>query len=329
MSSDTLSRPERSADALGRMGRLSALGGTVRDGLPSWARLRGPAGPRRPRQPLPGSTALVVWFLAVVSGLAVWVVAYPVAIGALQEQNSQQKLFALLRMELSQATAPVGPAPYGDPVALMDSPVAGLRGVVVVEGTAGQDLERGPGHRRDTVLPGQAGTAVVLARSVTFGAPFGHVRGLHARDAVTVTTGQGVFTYVVERVRRPGDPLPRLLRTGESRLILGTAEGTGWRSGFAPTSVVYVDALLKGAAQPSPGGLPRMVPKVEQPMGSSTQPLLALVLWLQGLVFIVVAAVWLRARWGRWQAYSVSLPVVLAVGIGASGTAAQLLPNLL
>ena len=284
---------------------------------------------REARPPLPSSTSLLLWFVTAISALALWGVAYPVVIGGLQESATQQHLFADLRMQLSQATAPIGPVAYGKPLAVLDSPQAGLRGAVVVEGTGGPDLEKGPGHRRDTVLPGQAGTTVLLGRVLTFGGPFRHLAELRPGDLVKLTTGQGVFTYLVERVRRPGDPLPPPLAAGKGRLVLGTAEGKGWRGGFAPTSVVYVDAALNGVAQSSPGGRPSVVPASETSMGVSTEPLLPLIFWLQGLLVAVVGAVWLRLRWGRRQALVVSLPVVLAVGIGASATASQLLPNLL
>jgi sortase A len=138
-----------------------------------------------------------------------------------------------------------------------------------------------------------------------------------------------VVTYVVDRVRRPGDPLPPALEPGKGRLVLGSAEGSGWRGGFAPSAVVYVDASLQGAAQPSPGGRPSGVPPAEAPMGMSTQPLLPLVFWLQGLLLAIVATIWLRSRWGRWQTWAVAFPVLLALGIAASAPAAQLLPNLL
>lgn len=313
MSTGLLDRPTAGTQVTRRLRRLSL----------SLARQR------ELRPPLPPSTWLVVWLLTSVSGLALWGVIYPVLIGGLQESGTQQQLFADLRMQLAQATAPIGPTEYGKPLALLDSPQAGLRGAVVVEGTGGSDLEKGPGHRRDTVLPGQIGTTVVLGRAVTFGGPFRHLVNLRPGDPVMLTTGQGAFTYLVERIRRPGDPLPAPLADGKARLVLGTASGRGWLNSFAPTSVVYVDAVLKGAAQPSPGGRPSAVPTSERPMGVATEPLLPLVFWLQALLAATIASVWLRARWGRRQALLVALPVLLAITIGASARAAQLLPNLL
>lgn len=281
------------------------------------------------RGELPRSTALVAWTVGTLSALALWTVLYPLVIGGLQEADSQQQLFASLRRQLSQATAPLGPVQSGRPVALLDIPATGLRGVVVAEGTTSRELKTGPGHRRDTVLPGQVGTSVLLGRAATFGGPFGQISALHARDVITLTTGQGAFRYVVEGVRRPGDPLPAPRRAGTSRLVLGTAEGSGWRSGLAPTSVVYVDATLSGKAVPVPPSRLAAVPDNEQAMGRSTSSLVALVFWLQALLLVLFGAVWLRSRWGHWQSWTVSYPVLFAVIIGTSGAASELLPNLL
>ena len=280
------------------------------------------------RPPLPSATALLLRLVLAFTALAGWSVAYPLVVGPVQEHDRQEQLFDRFREELSQATAPVGPTAYGAPVALVTADALGLRDAVVVEGTSSADLRSGPGHLRSSVLPGQAGTAVLLGKAATFGAPFGRLADLRPGDTVTTTTGQGVFTYTVDRLRRPGDPLPSPPAAGTGRLVLVSAEGSGWRSGFAPTSVLYVDATLKGEAQPSPGGLPA-VTAAEKPMGTTTEPLLPLVFWLQGLLVVALAAVWLAARWGRWQAWAVGLPVLLALSVGASRSAAALLPNLL
>ncbi len=52
-------------------------------------------------------------------------------------------------------------------------------------------------------------------------------------------------------------------------------------------------------------------------------------LWLEALVVIVVGGVWAWGRWGRWQSWIVVSPVLVAVLVGTSRTAARLLPNVL
>jgi hypothetical protein len=48
-----------------------------------------------------------------------------------------------------------------------------------------------------------------------------------------------------------------------------------------------------------------------------------------GLLAAAAGAVWLTTRWGRRRTWLVAVPVLLAVGIGASTAAGQLLPNVL
>ena len=101
------------------------------------------------------------------------------------------------------------------------------------------------------MLPGQAGTSVVFGRGVTFGGPFRHLASFTKGDSITVTTGQGKATYVVDDVRIAGDPFPAALASGASRLVLESSVGGGYRSEWAPTQSIYVDADL---ANPFPSG---------------------------------------------------------------------------
>lgn len=297
--------------------------------------------------PLPGSVAqapytaarrhaLSVPVLGVVAALAGaallagWFVSYALFFSRLAEQHQQSLLYAKFREQLAAATAPIGGAiHYGDPVALIDAPGGGVHDEVVVEGTGSGQLTSGPGHQSNTPLPGQAGVSVLFGRSVTYGAPFGQVTRLHPGDVITATTGQGTFHYVVDRVRRPGDPQPSQIADGEGRLILVTTEGNGWRGGWAPQRVVYVDATLRGKAQPAPDGLPTAIPSNAQAMHNDTSTLVILVLWLQALVVCGAAIAWALQRWGRWQVWLVGVPTVLAILWGASGAAMALLPNLI
>jgi sortase A len=52
------------------------------------------------------------------------------------------------------------------------------------------------------------------------------------------------------------------------------------------------------------------------------------VLWLQAMLLTVVLAGAGRERWGRWQTWLVSVPVLLACLWGATQAAVSLLPNL-
>jgi sortase A len=278
----------------------------------------------RPRRPLWLTTPL--WALASASLLALWFAAYVLVIGAAQEGGDQQRSFARFRSQLSQATAPLGPSGQGRPVALLDVPAAGITRTVVSEGVTSKDLQSGPGHRRDSVLPGQVGTSVLYGRSATFGAPFKHLYRLRAGDVVRVTTGQGSFVYTVTRTRHAGDvdPAPQ---PGTGKLTLVSLTGSGWRSGFAPTRTTYVDATLQQAV-PSTGRQGQSLVD-EQVLSRAHDGLLVLVLWLTGLLVVVVGSVLAWSRWGRWQSWVVASPVLVAVLVGCSRSAAVLLPNLL
>jgi sortase A len=281
-------------------------------------------------QPAPSATStVVVTALAMLSLTAVWLLIYAVGLSGLQERSAQHRLYASIRYSLSQEVTPFGGAiKPGTPVAVLNAPQAGISREVVVEGTTSGALRDGPGHQQNTAFPGQAGVSVLMGRSVTFGAPFRHVASLRAGDTITVTTGQGVFRYVVTDSRGNGDPLPPTLSATASRLTLVTSRGTGWRSGWAPSSPVFVDATMTGHVQPAPSGRPVTISAASTEMHSDTGGLVALVLWLQALLLIAAGIVWARIRWGRWQTWIAGAPALLAVVWLISSEALRLLPNL-
>ena len=280
--------------------------------------------PRRAAKRLPEWTFLIVWGLLAVSLLALWGWLYVVVLSGVQEGRVQHQLLAKFREEVVEGTIPVGShIPQGEPVATIRIPRLHVRDLVVVEGTASSDLESGPGHRRDSPLPGEAGTAFVLGRSATFGAPFGQIAHLKAGDAIDVTTGEGSFTFIVDTLRRPGAPLTAF-DPGAARLTLATSEATvgGVRQ------VLYVDATLKGSPLTSTDGPLHSLPAAEQQMSGDPGAWLTIVTWLEGLVVAVIAFAWLRVRWGLLPTVLVGAPVLVAALWGVAGASVQLLPNL-
>lgn len=304
---------------------MTAIGAS-RLRLPAW--ICGPRAENRARTvELTATASVVQWMLIAVAGLALWFGGFGAGLSALQEQHAQHDLYAKFRSQLALGTAPLGgPISEGAPVTLLQSSAGGLDSVVAVEGTSSADLRSGPGHFPGTALPGQAGTSLMLGRSVSYGAPFGDITKLQPGDAIIATTGQGKFKYVVEDVRRAGDPVPTL-EAGAGRLMLVTSEGTGWQSGWAPSRAVYVDALLQGKAKPGVSATATYRDK-DLPMHSDKSGLFALVLWLQLLLAGVVGMAIARTRWGVWQAWLIGLPIVLAALWGASTNTWLLLPNL-
>jgi len=269
--------------------------------------------------------------LTVVAVLAVSLLLQLVLVSGLQGRAKQQRAFDRYRGALAEGVAPIGPtndgrelAP-GTGLAFLEIPSIGLR-QVVGEGTRGVDLMCGPGHRRDTPLPGQVGTSVILGRQSTFGAPFSRIDELDEGAKIKVTTGQGAFDFLVTGRRLGGDPSPPPLKPGGGRLLLVTSSG----SRFMPSGVLRVDADLMTPAVPA---APRVVtakalPASEQIMGTDPTTLWALALWLQALILLAVGAIWSWFRWGPAQAWVVFLPPVALVGLFAAGEVAHLLPNL-
>jgi sortase A len=268
--------------------------------------------------------------LVIVASLATWLVLFAVFFSGFEENHSQHDLYARFRSELAGETAPLGGViSQGSPVALLTLPAAGLHNEVVVEGTTGVDLATGPGHLPGTPLPGQAGDSEIFGRALTFGAPFGRLAALHPGDLAHLTTAQGPETFRVIDVRRPGQPMPAALPAGQSRLTLVTAHASGWRSGWAPSQILYVDAALVGKVLPAPAPVALARTTSEKPMASDGSGLSDLVLWLEALLASVVGGVWLASRWGVSRTWPIALPLILATLWAASAAALPLLPNLM
>lgn len=251
-------------------------------------------------------------------------------IGQLRHARAQQTMFADFRAQLAEATAPVGqgddrnkPLAVGTPVAVLQIPSLHVW-EVVVEGTASGALRDGPGHRRDTVLPGQRGTSVIMGRRAAYGGPFADLGMLRPGAAVTVTTGQGTSTFRVRGLRRPGDPLPPQVG---GRLTLVTADGPR----YLPTDILYADAELVSATQETP---PRLfgsaaLPRAERAMQGDGDAWVPLVGWGQLLLLAAAAVSWASSRWGARQAWVVGVPLLAVLGLTVADEVLRLLPNLL
>jgi sortase A len=95
--------------------------------------------------------------------------------------------------------APQGPPiEHGDVIARLLIPRIDLDWYVV-QGVGTDDLAKGPGHFRETPMPGQLGNAAIAGHRTTHGAPFGDLDELQPGDLITVVmaNGSGTFTYSV------------------------------------------------------------------------------------------------------------------------------------
>ncbi len=319
--------------------------GIVTGTAPAGEPIRRPDAVARGEDPLAHTVGASLALLAVgVLGF----LGYVVGVSDLQQNRAQAIAYTEFRNNAYLATQPVqyvvpganaavGGTPadvvptlaVGTPVALLQIPELRMS-QVVLEGTDAATLMNGPGHRRNTVLPGQAGVSYIYGRRAAFGGPFADVARIPVGAPITVTTGQGTARYRVTGVRRAGDPLPPALAPGAGRLTLETAGGRP----YLPTSAVFVDASLDPASLPNrtafaAGLRPSAVPDREKAFVTDTSALLPLALWGQLLLACLAAVSVGWVRWGRASTWLVGAPIVAAVSWQVAQTAARLLPNLL
>lgn len=298
---------------------------------------RPPRPPRLPQPPRPLAPRDGRWWagaaLLTASLLLLGFVAHTAAFSAFQHYRAQTIAYDELRVTLAKAETPVGQltdeetmVALGTPVALLEIPAIDLS-EVVVEGSTSDVLRSGPGHRRDSVMPGQSGLSVILGRQTTYGGPFADLYRLAPGDDITITTGQGVNTYRVFGLRRAGDPMPPDLAANKGRLELQTADGLA----LFPSGVLHVDAELVSKTQQKPSlvmSYPAL-PPAERAMGQDSG---AWFIAFFAFVFFAAAGVgmwWLWTRWGRWHAWLVGVPVLVALGVATADIVMNALPNLL
>lgn len=270
--------------------------------------------------------------LGIVAVLALSFLVEVIVLGTLQHDRDQVRLTGEFRSELANAIAPVSPfgedgkpLPAGTPVAIVEIPKLRLR-EAVVEGTSSATLMSGPGHRRDTPLPGQAGTSVIAGRRATYGGPFRSLDQMAIGDKITVTTGQGQNVFAVLGLRRSGDPLPPAVTSNQGRLTLVTTAGPV----LAPIDLLRVDAALVSATQPTSAQLPsRELSAAEALMAGDRSALLGIFEWSVLLFACALATVWVRVNTGLRQAWLIGLPVLGPLCLFTFDKVAILLPNLL
>jgi LPXTG-site transpeptidase (sortase) family protein len=279
----------------------------------------------------PAAVRLAGQALSIVAALTLCLVAQFALIGALAHNRDQDRAYAAFRDQLANATAPVGgveangrPLAPGTPVAVLAIPRIGLR-EIVGEGTSASVLKSGPGHRRDTVMPGQPATSVLMGRRAGYGGPFSKIGSLARGDLISVTTGQGKHQYEVMGVRHANDPQPAPVK-GQGRLTLVTADGPP----YLPTDVLRVDARLLTPAMAAAGTLPGFaLADSEQALSGDSSTLVPMVIW--GLLLALAAAgvVYVHQRIGRWHAWVIGVPLLGALGVTVADQVASLLPNVL
>ena len=70
---------------------------------------------------------------------------------------------------------------------------------VVLQGTETSSLQKGPGHYKNTPLPGRSGTVAIAGHRTTYLAPFRHIDEIQLGDEIRVEMPYAAFTYVMQR----------------------------------------------------------------------------------------------------------------------------------
>ena len=207
--------------------------------------------------------------------LIVLFVVYLFAFTPLTASRNQQRLAQIIDGQPLKVYNLVGGArpAEGQPVAVLTIPAIALS-QIVVQGTSAADLMNGPGLMPGTALPGAPGNAVIAARRVTFGGPFGSIGTLKTGDRIHVVDGAGTFTYLVKstRVVTAGQH-DVVVADPENRLTLITSNG-----GLAPNGRLAVQAKLKGLPVAVQGGVVA-VPRGELGLGGDPSAAVLAVLW--------------------------------------------------
>jgi sortase A len=132
----------------------------------------------------------------------------------------------------------------GDPIGRIEIPEVGVS-KVVVEGTDGGTLRKGPGHYPETPLPGIHGTVAIAGHRTTYGAPFRDLDRLERGDEVILEMPYGRFVYEVER-QQIVDPTATWVtrRVNHDRLVL-----TACHPKYSAAQRIVIFARLQRAVQ--------------------------------------------------------------------------------
>jgi sortase A len=250
---------------------------------------------------------------------------YLVGASRLEYGRTQRTLTRIMSSNLSAGIAPIGGRiTPGTPVAMLEIPRLHVH-AAVVEGTNGALLKQGPGHLRTSPLPGQRGNVVIMGRRVAYGGPFRNVGKLREGDLIRASTGQGRFTYVVDDVHTTNSKGTDVLAKGSgNRLALVTSSPE-----FFAERRLVVRATLRGSPKLTPIGRPNEVSDRELGLQSDGSTVLSLVLWAELLLIVAVGAAWAYRRWGRWNTWLVTTPVLALLLLLVFDSLTPVLPSTL
>ena len=183
---------------------------------------------------------------------------------------------------------------------------------IVVEGTAVDDLRKGPGHYVGTPIAGQIGNTGIAGHRTTYGAPFGELGELETGDEIFVQTLTGDWRYVLTEdpfVVKPSQTVVLLPRTQRNALT-GVEETqttltlTTCHPKYSAAERLIVNAHLEDAKPPAPPPpLPVASKAPDLGLSGERQSRTPTVLW--GLLTLAVGLLWWlwfhrHPRWTTW-----------------------------
>ena len=166
---------------------------------------------------------------------------------ALAQLRTEQRRIAFLARALRRR------AKEGDAIGRIRIKKIGIS-FVVVQGTDGSSLQKGPGHYTDTAFPGLPGTVAIAGHRTTYLAPFRHINDLHKGNLITLTMPYGRFTYAVEKTRIVSPSEYSVVKpVGYDRLVLTACHPLYSAAQRIVVFARQVDVQARGAAR-VPGG---------------------------------------------------------------------------
>jgi sortase A len=116
-----------------------------------------------------------------------------VVVDAWSFQRTEQRQFALLRVDRIAAHGATPPPVSGGMIGRIEIPRLDIS-VVVIEGTGSTTLRRAVGHISGTALPGHRGNIGISGHRDTFFRP---LRNIRKADVITLSTLDGAYRYRV------------------------------------------------------------------------------------------------------------------------------------
>jgi len=275
-----------------------------------------PVPARGPERPILAAFGAGLLLLAV---LALGLAGYLYFLSGVQEARAQTILYTQLQYELANQVAPLGPTAPGSPVAVLNIPAIGIRDMVVVQGTSPENMTLGPGHLRDTPMPGQEGLSEIFGRRATFGAPFARLDDLRPGDYIITITGQGRSVYRVAAIGT--SQAVRIVDPAPNRLLLVTAA-----SPVVPSYYIEVDARLISVTRPGPPVV-RVLNAPELALAGDDGALVLTFIWGVALAAVSAVGTYAALRWNLWAAYLAAVPLAIAVLWCLYQSLSALLPN--